>query len=165
MTSEEVIAEFKNWKPKDCLEAEICCGIRLVPFAVGRGAYRDIYTIKGLPDLIVKFPKHSKAHSVGEIKAIRKILNSKTKYTELKKLMPTLLYSDLRTGVIIMPKYKKLVTKYDSLISDLVESIVNLEWDEKVITTDVHYENLGLDAKGRPVIIDLGYFTNEGHDF
>jgi len=161
-----IVESFKQHNPKTCLEAEKLCNIELTPVAE-QGAYRDTYFVKGAP-LVVKFPKNTAgtaSHSRAEIKAVRRILRGKRKYRLLHSYMPEIFYGNVKTGVILMRRYKPLRSKYDVQIADTLERLVQVLWPEKVWTTDVHGANIALDDDDEFKIIDLGYFTKEGHEY
>lgn len=164
---DKIVEAFNKSNPKDCMEAESACGIELTPVAE-QGAYRDTYFIRGVP-LVVKFPNNdggSHSHARAEIKSIRRLRRGKKKYKLLQKYIPETYYENLKTGVIVMRRYKPLRSKYDILIADVLEKLVSVVWPEHVSDgTDVHGANIALDDKGKLKIIDLGYFTEEGHDY
>lgn len=164
---ERIISAFNQYHPKDGIEAEKTCNIVLKPVAE-QGAYRDTYFIEGVP-LVVKFPKNNggtHSHAKAEIKAIRRLRRGKKRYKLLQKYIPETYYENLKTGVIVMRQYKPLRSKYDILIADVLEKLVSVVWPEHVEDgTDVHGSNIALDDDGHLKIIDLGYFTEEGHDY
>lgn len=168
----KIIKYFNDNHPVTKEVVEKSCKVKLTPVS-GSGAYRRTYLVDDLP-IVIKFPNYSGGsvkHSRAEIKTITKITKSKRKYLQLKRYMPELLYSNLKTGVIIMKKYKPYDYTHDHVvIAELITQLVNQLWlnlpeNTSCDSADVCYNNIGADENGNPKLLDLGYFMQEGHAY
>jgi hypothetical protein len=156
MTTRDVISIFKTYKPKNAGEI-IRIGFKLD--TLGSGLFRNGHKIDKLP-LVVKIPKtYSGAvtHSRNEIKMAKKLRG--TKYRAIHRYIPKILYSDAKSGIIIMPKYESLEYPESSTISRFLGHLVHdlgFGGDGDIHNANVRYYLNDYDDK-EYVIIDLGY--------
>lgn len=156
----EVIKQFEETKPRDYKEA---VKMKLSLRFLGDGCYRNTYRIGKLP-LVIKFPKHcaGKNHSTAEYKAIKSIKRFK-KFEKLKQFMPIIYYFDAKTGIMIMHHYKSISQTVQYAMGLIMEELVEIIWPySSGYECDVHGSNMGLDESNKPVLTDLGYFSDLG---
>ena len=123
---------------------------------VGSGLFRNVYRIVGTK-LVVKVPIgiRGKRHSEGEMKAYRKIMGSKHKYTAIQLYMPEILAYNKKTGVILMPEYRK-VAGCDRAKVDEIGTLARAAMGKYC---DLHKNNVGKGKLGDYRVLDLGYFV------
>src|SRR5208337_5220920 len=167
---------LKAYKPSSLEEIKEL-GLKLRRISSDESLYRDVYKVSGIL-LVLKIPhqtgvyngenvtlKEAQEHSHNEYKAVQRI-NKFKRYKYLRPLMPKIHYYDEKTGIIGVHYYKpfKLPERDKDLIARLVEIVVESNWDwEEFGTVDVHTDNIAIrDDFYNPVIIDLGYFVQQG---
>ncbi len=173
-TIKQVVSRFTRYRPANADQAIRWCHVPLQ--YIKSGAFRHVFQIIGLP-LVVKFPyceddqlledgnpdpdriAMGVQHSKREMKALERILSSVRKYTYLHKYMPTVYYSNQRTGVIVMHKYTGLPNSSKS--NDISEAIRRDIQDIFATAGDIHSYNLGKDERGNVVVFDLGCFGED----
>ena len=171
----KLVELFEAYNPKDAHEIEKACKVRLIPIPSATGAFKDVYYIKGYP-VVVKVPKTDQKafiyHSSAEIRTVRHVLKSKRKYKVLHDYMPEIFYGNVRTGVIVMRKYRLYGYRPGNsdryalaqLIRELCDSVWPFHKLGEECTTDIGTSNIAKKDNGYPVIIDLGYFLPEGQN-
>jgi hypothetical protein len=155
----EVLKENKITKPEQ-LEAH---GIKLR--SLDYGSFREVHKVIGA-DLVIKFPLKPEYayHSVQEIKTIR-LIHRRRDYKPLRPYTPELYYGNLKTGVLVMPYYKRELDKNEVAVLNLLVSLIQTTWPfakEKQRHCDLGFDNVRLGEDGNPVILDFGYFGEEG---
>jgi len=176
MTRKEVIRRLRKHKPKnadDLLRAG-------VPLAhISSGAFRHAYKVYNLP-LVVKFPyvdepyepgtqdytrslQWSITHSFIEMKSLRRVLRSKSKFRKLRRHMPKIYHHHPPTGVILMEEYRRpdnaAFRRKVSNIREEVARVFNVDpigGSSSIDPGDVQPGNCGVDKRGNVVILDLG---------
>jgi 5-methylthioribose kinase len=140
--------------PKECKKR----GLKLQK--IGSGLFRTVYRINDL-DLVVKFPKKENKssglyHSLEEFRRFKQIQRLK-KYKSIQRYLPKIHYFNKKSGVILMPFYRKLPAKEAEIASNILSKFA-----EDVGHTsggDIHSENVMFsDFEDRYVLVDLGYF-------
>lgn len=118
---------------------------------IGSGAFRAVYLVKGL-DVVVKIPLDPGAlgHARKEIRILREL----SKIHGIKRFVPTLFYSDIRTGVLVVQKYARArsIDKVLKWRSEILSEFDFHGWKHD----DFHKGNVGYDKHQHPVMIDLG---------
>lgn len=171
MTNKEIKAKMEKHKPFTPQDAMRKCGLTLR--FIGAGSYREVYDIVGT-NWVIKFPltewdikrygplvdwlrKH-RIHSHYELNAYYKIKTT-SRMRGLRKYLPKMLWSDWKTGVIIVEKSYQLYGSDD----DAVEAqLVHYEFAKHFKRlTDILPHNVGRNAKGQVKAIDLGLLEVE----
>jgi len=126
---------------------------------LGGGLFRNAYRIVGTK-LVVKVPIGAKGrrHSQGEMKAYRRIMRSKRKYTAIQLYMPEILAYNAKTGIILMPEYRVAPKSYGE---KKIKAMGKLAGDAMGKYCDLHRWNIGRDKEGQFRFIDLGYFSHK----
>lgn len=166
-TEEQVQAVTKMFEekaPKTILDVE---ALGLTTKKIGDGEYRTVYRIVGLP-LVVKVPNNTgregRKHGTAEYRTIKRITRSTRKYAKLKRYMPIVYNFNVKTGVTLMHYYKAVSRPYRRAISGLLNTVVDLTWPyaARGYECDIHSANVGMNDENRPVLLDLGYFSDLG---
>ncbi len=158
-----ITKQFEAMIPRNLLDVQ-SMGLKLKK--IGDGVYRQVYKIEGVP-LVVKipggdaFPVGCRRHARSEYRTVKRIHRYK-KFAQLRKYMPRIYYFDNKSGLMLM-HYYSVPKKYKIAISNLLSLVVKLIWPNTASSEcDVHGANIGMDENNQPVLIDLGYFTNNG---
>jgi hypothetical protein len=131
-----------------------------VPYrAAGSGAFRMSYIIFPKDEkehFVIKFPGSefgSIKHTQDEIRAIRKIKNT-LKLAFLRPFLPTILYSNYRSGIIAMEYY------YKCKDCSAVAYTLSMAYEElnPYSEADIEYYNIRETGNGDYKLIDLGCF-------
>lgn len=159
------MSRFRQRKPSDVEEALSKCGVTLRH--LDSGAFRKTYQVGELP-LVVKFPRNTSgiAHSAIEMRVHKRIKRARKRYKPLLKYMPTIYHHEPVTGVIVMRMYTPLGWNdtNSEICHGLEEKIANAikhtKWAAKW-GLDCSPTNVGRDAKGKLVLLDLGCFEDQ----
>ena len=127
----------------------------------GRGSYRNVFTVQGLP-IAIKIPqdfytdnmKDSIQHSRVEITEFRR-LNRLKSAKRLLKYLPKLYYSDYQNGIIILQKIDRRLRSSGTKQKAVEEIKRFYGYEEDNHNHDWWGHNLGKIGK-RTVIFDLG---------
>lgn len=155
---------FEEKAPKTILDVE-ALGLKVKE--IGNGEYRTVYRIIGLP-LVVKVPNNTgregRKHGTAEYRTIKRITRSTKKYVKLQRYMPKVYNFNAKTGVTLMHHYRPVSRTYRYAISGLLNSLVDLVWPyaAKGHECDIHGANVGMSDENKPVLLDLGYFSDLG---
>lgn len=166
MTEQEVVRQFRGKRPRTVDEMLERCGLTLR--FVESGAYRKVYQVANLP-LVVKLPRpggkleeHARGHAQQEFNAYKRVLRSKTKYKELQRYMPEVLYFNWFGGVTLMRMYDEVPgdAAHRRRMNDISREVAVAlgeqgDWHESDLGED-KWDNYGLDRDGTLKIIDLG---------
>ena len=159
MTAKQLINLIKKYQPKDIGHVLRLTGLRVK--YLGSGSYRHTYNLGDV--CVIKFPTTQKgqqawsldlAHSRSEWKmseAIR-IAKKGDKFYPLKPHTPKIIFFSYETGVIIAPKYR-LLERGDRRINTLRKLVSEITGHK---SDDIKYGNVGVNANGDAVILDLG---------
>jgi len=148
---------------------------------IGSGSYRTVYTLKGFPDLVIKFPeshfdsksigtypqfqqpqfKSPEAHIEAEMDNI-KIINSTARYAVLRPHIPTIYFYDPVTHVQVAKRYRPTPAgsyKFTKPLTELFEKTLRLREpkDYRYAGSDFAFSNIMLDENDRLIVVDLGY--------
>lgn len=102
MTIKQVVKILNKHKPKRPEDIERY----LTLTHVGQGCYREAFAVKG-SRVVLKFPYNTRCdveHARNEIKAISKLQNAPPK---IRKHAPKVYYTNWKTGVIAMKRYRR----------------------------------------------------------
>lgn len=130
---------------------------------IGSGSFREAFVIfpKNINErFVIKFPiKHTKrpedniSHAQVEIKAIRKIESIK-KLAFLRRFLPTILYSNFKTGVIAMQYYLKCKDNEAEIVAYTLSMAYEGLYPER--SSDFESYNIMKNSFGDYKIVDLG---------
>lgn len=156
-----------KYNPKDLKDFK---KLKLEMIPLSSGAYRTVYRVKG-SNVVVKIPVNddssNRVHAREEVRAINNIKRFKRKYAKLIPMMPEVYYFNETSGVTAMKYYKKIRGNVAYTVAGLVEDVVELTMKDKNLYIggmDIHGSNVHVDENGNPIIIDLGYFTEDGRN-
>lgn len=153
MTKKRLLELMKKYKPTTPQEVEHVLGTKLK--FIGSGCFREVYLPKRCLKVVIKFPLQSDLmvgyiHACAEERRIKKLRRIK----ELKHHIPEVLYFDKKFGITVLPyvpsPYSDELYAVYGLLSKLIRRI------GKTNLRDI-YGNVGMDNRGRIVILDVGY--------
>ena len=147
LTIKKVIDTLKKHKIRYSWDAE-----KHLPLEqLGMGCYREVYAVEGL-NVAVKFPLKGKgnlSHARHEMKALDRLAHSAP--PELRKHLPKVYWSDWKTGIIVMKKYRDSWAagkKLSRMLADFFNTCPDYN--------DFRAGNFGRDSNNRLIILDLG---------
>lgn len=129
--------------------------------SIGEGLFREAFRIKGA-NLVIKVPKTDGdeswedcyKHAMDEVKKVKSFRKGK-KYRVLWRYLPKILYVNERSGLILMPYYRKLSISKREIVADMISNLFcDLGRDNG---GDVHESNVALGEYDEPVVLDFGY--------
>lgn len=143
-----------------------CDYIRAITRKLARGKFRAVYEAPSL-GAVVKVPHpyvfkpgdelwmDPLAHARKEIATLRRI-ESDPCLTHLRRYSAKLLYGDETTGIVVMPRYRRLRR---SRLRDAEDRIVGHVFRDSLglATADYGLQNLMRDDRGKVVLVDFGY--------
>jgi hypothetical protein len=166
------IAYVKNLRPRSVDELRP----EYHPRYIAEGAYRQTFDVRrGTHSLglVIKFPFDGTGdplsarqiaraiaiatqHSRDDYEAITRILTV-DKFIPLRRYMPKVLHFDADTGVIVMPKYKRIKLSkgyyvFARTLTHMVEDLI----PEMIYEFDYCFKNFGIRDDGQYILLDAG---------
>lgn len=169
---DEIIRRLKRFKPQNV--NDLLCECRLPIQLLDWGCYRNCWEIVGT-GLVIKLvggtaeDNRDKAltHARIEIAAHRRIAKDK-QFAPIQHLLPIIHHYNRNAGLVLMDKYKPCTKRWAKKnLDELIE--YHLWFKKRFPQADldplVKYMNYGIGKDGKPVILDLGCFSNRNHHF